>query len=210
MRPCFMPTAELRQRLRAEREALDGAVVRSWSSAASRHLVASQAWRDAASVAAYLAMAGEADPVDALHAAHGDGKSVHVPAISGRDLRFVPWAPGGPLKAGPHGIPEPASETAPACPADRLDLVVVPLVAFDEAGNRVGMGGGYYDRCFAFLRDRPDPMVQSRRPLLVGFAFELQRVRALSPAAWDVPLDAVVTEAGHFEIRRQPPRGANP
>ena len=77
-----------------------------------------------------------------------------------------------------------------------LDLVLVPLVGFDGAGNRLGMGGGFYDRSFAFLGQR-----RWRRPRLVGVAFDLQRVDRLPRRAWDVPLDAVASERGCYRFR---------
>ena len=75
----------------------------------------------------------------------------------------------------------------------------MPLVAFDDRGRRVGMGGGYYDRTFAARRGRR----ALRRPRLVGVAFGFQRRDALPGAAWDVPLDAAVTENG---LERTAPR----
>ena len=71
-----------------------------------------------------------------------------------------------------------------------LDLVLVPLVAFDDRGNRLGMGGGYYDQTFAFLSQRQ----HYRRPTLLGVAYEFQRLVALPVQAWDIPLDGVATE----------------
>src|SRR5690606_26182857 len=79
--------------------------------------------------------------------------------------------------------------------ARQLDLVLTPLVAFDDHGVRVGVGRGYYDRCFRFLHTRE----QWRRPKLLGVAYELQRVPPLPPQHWDVPLYGAVTEGG---IRR--------
>jgi 5-formyltetrahydrofolate cyclo-ligase len=79
--------------------------------------------------------------------------------------------------------------------ARELDLVLTPLVAFDDHGVRVGVGRGYYDRCFRFLRHR----THWRRPKLLGVAYELQHVPPLIPSSWDVPLWGVVTETG---IRR--------
>jgi 5-formyltetrahydrofolate cyclo-ligase len=70
--------------------------------------------------------------------------------------------------------------------------VLAPLVAFDRSGNRLGMGGGYYDRSFAYLRHR----VHWRRPRLIGYAYGFQEVQALERAHWDVPLSGVVTELG--------------
>jgi 5-formyltetrahydrofolate cyclo-ligase len=75
-----------------------------------------------------------------------------------------------------------------------LDLVLVPLVGFDPRGHRLGMGAGLYDRHFAFLRHRRT----WRRPLLVGVAFEAQKVERLTEAEYDVQLDGVVTECGVY------------
>lgn len=105
-------------------------------------------------------------------------------------LRFAPWRPGAPLAANRHGIPEPDVPAASLLPAESMDLVVVPLVAFDARCQRLGMGAGWYDRSFAFRRERPAP------PWLVGAGFAAQQVEALVPASWDVALDAVCTELG--------------
>ncbi len=93
------------------------------------------------------------------------------------------------------GILEPGS--APSIPARQLDLVFVPLVGFDAAGMRLGMGGGYYDRAFDFLRRR----LRWRHPKLIGVGFAIQRVAALARASHDLHLDAVVTEEGVLECR---------
>jgi len=77
-------------------------------------------------------------------------------------------------------------------PLAALDIALVPLVAFDDYGRRLGMGGGYYDRTFAYLRHRE----HWRRPKLIGVAFEFQRVAELPAQPWDVPLDGIITEKG--------------
>jgi 5-formyltetrahydrofolate cyclo-ligase len=89
-------------------------------------------------------------------------------------------------------IPEPHHRPAQRRRAGQLDLILMPLVGFDEHGNRLGMGGGFYDRSLAFRRTRR----HWRKPLLIGVAFELQRCPPLPTAAWDVPLDGIVTEHG--------------
>ena len=90
------------------------------------------------------------------------------------------------------GIPEPLQ--GKVCPPRVLSLVLLPLVAFDTGGNRLGMGKGYYDHTFAFLR-----CSQRRRPVLLGLAHECQRVDALDTASWDVPLQAIVTDVAWYK-----------
>ena len=75
-----------------------------------------------------------------------------------------------------------------------LDLVITPLVAFDAEGNRMGMGGGYYDRSFAWRKRRRI----WRGPMLVGYAYELQKLNSIRASDWDVPMDAVVTESALY------------
>jgi 5-formyltetrahydrofolate cyclo-ligase len=87
------------------------------------------------------------------------------------------------------GIPEPADTDASLAP-DALDVVLVPLLGFDRRGHRLGFGGGYYDRSFAFLRDVERPA----KPLLVGIGYALQEVERVPHEDWDVPLDYVATE----------------
>ena len=75
----------------------------------------------------------------------------------------------------------------------RLDLVFMPLVAFDKNSNRLGMGGGFYDRCFAFRNTTQQDNIRTR-PLLIGCAHALQEMSSLKPEKWDVPLDGILTE----------------
>lgn len=115
-----------------------------------------------------------------------------LPALHGRRLLFLPYRPGTPLVCNRFGIPEPALSADAACSLQGLGLVLMPLVAFDDQGNRLGMGGGYYDRTFAYLRGRR----HWRVPPLVGVAYECQRLSALPTRTWDIPLRGVVTERG--------------
>lgn len=94
---------------------------------------------------------------------------------------FRPWTPASEMAADPHGIPVPA---APECAPP--DVILLPLVAFDAANYRLGYGGGYFDRTLAIL---------SPRPLTIGVGFEHGRVATIYPAAHDIPLDRIVTEA---------------
>lgn len=100
----------------------------------------------------------------------------------GAPMRFRPWLPETPMTVDRHGIPIPggSAEVSP-------DVVLLPLVAFDEQGYRLGYGGGYFDRTLAAC---------DKRPFAIGVGFELARVDTIRPAAHDIRLDVIVTEAG--------------
>ena len=89
-----------------------------------------------------------------------------------------------------YGIPEPQCPRDELVEAAEIELVLIPLLAFDRRGHRLGSGAGYYDRSFAFLREVERPAL----PLLVGVAYAFQEVESIAPEAWDVPLDFVATE----------------
>ena len=110
--------------------------------------------------------------------------------FAGPSLWFCEWREGDPLVPNRFAIPEPVPRRRPPHHARQLDLLLVPLVAFDARGNRLGMGGGYYDRTLAYLGHR----THWRRPRVVGLAHALQRVDALPKNAWDIPVDGVITE----------------
>jgi 5-formyltetrahydrofolate cyclo-ligase len=185
----------LRRLIKARRRALPAA----WTRTHSR-LVARRLWRlpvlaRARRIACYLPVNGEVDCRFIIAAAWRRGRQVMLPVMRGRRLRFAPWRPGAPTRKNRFGIGEPAGPRRDEVDGRRLDVVVVPLVAFDTDGNRLGMGGGYYDRSFAFRLHRR----RWRKPLLIGVAWQFQQAGTLAARAWDVPLDAVITEsAGHF------------
>ncbi len=133
-------------------------------------------------VASYVPMTGEADPAALARAAADAGCVIALPHITTRDapLRFLAWDSEVDLVPGPFGLHQPHHDA----PALAPDIVLTPLVAFDAALNRLGQGAGYYDRAFAAFP-------QAWR---IGIAWSIQRVDALATEAWDVPLDAVVTE----------------
>ena len=146
--------------------------------------------RDATAIGAYLASDGEVDLGGVMAACRQREVAVAVPRVIGRDMTFAGLAQETPITRNRFGIAEPAP-SVPAWPLAKLSFVLAPVVAFDAAGNRLGRGGGYYDRCFS----APDA------PPLVGVAFECQRVPSLPAKPHDVPLAAVVTEAGWQDLR---------
>jgi 5-formyltetrahydrofolate cyclo-ligase len=142
-----------------------------------------QAWRDVP-VSGFLPIRTEIDPRPAMATAAEHGP-VAVPVIEGkgRPLRFSRWTPGCALREGPFGamVPELDDFIEP-------EVLVVPLVAFDRAGGRLGYGGGFYDRTLEMLRGR-------RPTRAIGFAYAAQEAEALPLEPTDQPLDMVVTEA---------------
>ena len=180
--------AALRRQKRDARRAIPAPDRIAAADALANHILSLPCMPSTGHVAGYWAMDGEI----ALHAWQlrlPPAVTYCLPVLhDDAGLRFAPWRPGAPLATNRFGIPEPdVADEALLQPAD-LALVVVPLVAFDPLGRRLGMGGGWYDRSFAFRQQHAAP------PFLVGAAFELQRVDALQAADWDVSLDAVCTE----------------
>lgn len=155
-------------------------------------------WRWARRVAIYRPADGEIDTTALAREAQRTGKRLYLPVLDGNQLRFRQWRPRQAMTPNRFGIPEPP-RSAPECPTRWLDLVIAPLVGFDQAGNRLGMGGGFYDHTFAFRHHHP----RWRHPRLVGAAFAVQQVPALPARSWDVALDAVITEQGPMRPRPQ-------
>lgn len=180
--------ARLRREMKAARAAIQPAVAAAAAEQAARHLAAALAGR-VGEVAGYWPLAGEIDPRPALLrlAAAGAGLSLPGAPEDGRPLRFFRYRPGDALVAAAFGLSVPAAGAAEITP----DLVLTPLLAFDNAGRRLGYGGGYYDRTFAALA------AGARRPRFVGLAFAAQEVPAVPHGLHDRRLDGVVTEAGY-------------
>jgi len=126
-------------------------------------------------------------------------KKIYLPVLaplnSGK-LWFVRYEPHSRMVRNEFGIPEPVVDHRQRIPARALDLVLTPLVGFDSQGNRLGMGGGFYDRSFAFLKLRK----HLKKPRLIGIAYECQRLDRLKSEAWDVKLDGCATEAGLLSL----------
>jgi 5-formyltetrahydrofolate cyclo-ligase len=185
---------QLRQDLRAGRRALPAADRIAAANGLASHLLTLPFAPKSGYVAGYWAMDGEI----ALHAWQLGlpRECVYCLPVLCDDqrLRFAPWRPGDALVSNRHGIPEPDVAASSLLEGESLALVVLPLVGFDERGNRLGMGGGWYDRSFAFRHERSAP------PYLVGAAFALQQVPPVEAEPWDVRLDAVCTETAHFDF----------
>lgn len=150
-------------------------------------------------IAAYSAYGGELDPLPLLQLASAQGKHIYLPILSvqaPQPLSFVAYRPGDPLVANRYNILEPLPSPDKIIQPQALDLVLAPVVGFDLQGNRLGMGAGYYDRTFAFLKTLKRPS----KPYLLGIAYEWQQLEKIVPASWDVPLDGIATEQHFYHI----------
>lgn len=155
-------------------------------------------YRRARRIAAYCARDGELSARYIFAHARRAGRACYLPVLRpGNRLAFAPVNARGRLRRNRFGIPEPAATHAQRLPARALDLILVPLVAFDAVGNRLGMGGGFYDRTLAFLRTRPF----RAPPVVIGLAHSGQQVDKLRAQAWDIPLMGVITERGFLRMR---------
>ena len=153
-------------------------------------MIRSRDFARARRIGVYLALDDEVDIDPVIRAAWRSGKSVYAPCIGPeRSMSFRELREQTPVVRSAFGIPEPVD--SPAIPPRELGLVLVPLVAFDAALHRVGMGGGYYDRCFAFRRHQH----RSLPPRLLGVAFTTQRAARIDAAPWDVLLSRVVSDS---------------
>jgi 5-formyltetrahydrofolate cyclo-ligase len=179
--------ASLRAAGRAARRGVDAADAARRANAACDLLASLPWWDRARRVAVTRPFDGELDTTPVADRVRARGAQVYVPVLAGDVMRFAPvdgsttWGPNR------YGIDEPVGVESVA--GDDLDLVVVPAAAVDPAGNRIGMGAGWYDRTFAWLLavDRPSSVV------LVAYVHDEQVVERIEPAPWDVRVDAVVT-----------------
>lgn len=186
----------LRRQIRQRRAALPAQQQRAWSKQAASHLRRQRAFRNAKHIAIYLPVRGEADPQPLLRWALPH-QTFYLPVLSPthpNTLWFIRWDRHTPLRLNRFRILEPIPIPAHRRAARWLDLAIVPLVAFDHRGTRLGMGGGFYDRTFAFKRWHR----HHTRPQLCGLAYAFQQQPALHRQAWDVPLDAIATEHEFF------------
>ena len=183
----------LRRRLRSARRALTPAQQRKASQDLLRQLIQHPLFRRSRHVAFYLANDGEIDPAPLMAAARRMGKHCYLPIVDGWPADRMHFQ-----RLGTHqrwvrnrfGITEPVAEPRRQAPVWRLDLVLLPLVGFDPSGNRLGMGGGFYDRTLAYRQRRRT----WKAPVLLGVAHACQKVESLPAASWDIPLDGIASD----------------
>ena len=179
--------SELRALLRQRRRSANPEQQRLAAQLIAEHARVLPAWSGASNIALYLDTDGEIGTRHLRDACLKEQKALFLPIVDGPPprLHFARWKMGDALLPNRYGIEEPAAG-AEQRPVHELDIVFMPLVAWDRTGHRLGMGGGYYDRTLA----------HTDRPVLVGLAYSGQELEEVPSEDWDITLDAVITEAG--------------
>lgn len=179
-----------RGRLLALRESLDAAVIARWRERIDAHLTRAFPGLAQATLAFCWPVRGEYDARPLVERLRAAGARTALPVIVAprQPLVFREWHPGIPLAEGPLGIPYPRSSELV-----QPSAVLLPMIGWDEAGHRLGYGGGYFDRTLAAM---------SAGGAIIGVGYEMGRIPTIHPQPWDIPMDWVVSERGVY--RRDP------
>jgi len=180
-----------RQECRNKRKSLLSAHRKEATLAATNNLKKLFCFQKSKRVACYIANDGEISPHLII--------SCYLPALDPlriKKLRFLAYDRDSQLHNNHYGIAEPNTSIKNSLQPWALDLMIIPVVGFDRYGHRIGMGGGYYDRTFSYLRTRQ----HWRRPYIVGFAFDEQELVRIHTNKWDIPLNAIVTPSRVIQL----------
>ena len=175
-----MDKTALRNSIRARKRAMTEEEIVSRSDALAQQFYASEAYKNAKTIYGYLPYNQEVRTVPMLEQALRDGKRVAVPKVFGDEMRFIYIEDMTAVAKGYAGIPEPIADGPVA--DDPTALVLMPGLAFDEAGHRIGYGGGFYDK---FLTAEPDHPT-------VALCYDFQRYAHLDTEEFDIPVDMVI------------------
>lgn len=188
----------IRKKIQAERQKLDKKNQAGYSSEVCQKIVDNGALNDAQHIAFYLPVRGEADPTYLQALSELSEKQFYLPILSTTNknhLEFALYNKQTPMKLNRFNIPEPDVNPADLLTDPRkLDAVIMPMVAIDRLGNRIGMGGGFYDRTFAFRK------TEQCKPHLIAFAYDFQLIEAQTPQSWDVPTDSIALQSEFIKL----------
>jgi len=186
---------QLRQHIRSLRRSLSAEQQQQASMDLVQQLLPRPEVQQAQHIALYLTNDGELDTTPLIQALWQQGKSLYLPllhpVVPGY-LVFQLYTPETLLKPNQFGIGEPELNCSLLRPISQLDLIFTPLVAFDSQGQRLGMGGGFYDRTLSQLSS-DTKSADAKKPALIGLAHDCQHVESVPVEAWDIPLPAICT-----------------
>lgn len=189
--------ATLRNELRQQREALGQGEISARSARICRQITDHQSLNNAQHIAIYLPFRGEADPTGLMSSSDAQ---FYLPILNqngSNTLLFAPYDQNTTMWTNRFGISEPVLDDLVLLDDPRqLDIVIMPMVGVDSQGNRIGMGGGFYDRTFAHKHSRPEST-----PELIAFAYNFQLLPEVDANPWDVPADYIATESNFISNR---------
>jgi 5-formyltetrahydrofolate cyclo-ligase len=188
---------EIREKMQRRRKGLGLVPMTQAAQAVAAQTVLINEFLNAEHIGCYLSIEGELDPMPLMNCAQTLNKKLYLPVMSHSTevmdkpaiLEFHAYTVGDPLLKGLHGISGPAHRSSLMREVGSLDLIFLPLVAFDENCNRLGRGAGHYDRTLNHVKEK-----HGRLPFLIGLAYEFQKIPEIIPDKWDVPLNMVITE----------------
>tara|TARA_B000000475_G_scaffold165643_1_gene133309 strand:+ start:121 stop:675 length:555 start_codon:yes stop_codon:yes gene_type:complete len=176
---------ELRKELRKTRRLIDQPTRKKRGRQLLYQCKKNSIFRNAKHVAIFIPNDGEIETSDTINFLTQQGYLVYLPILAGGKLKFAKM--GKKYRKNKFGIDEPIY--SPYRGAHRMDIILMPLVGFDKHKNRLGMGGGFYDKTLSFHKQ----LKNFRVPKLFGLAFDSQEVDKLITQPWDVPLDGIIT-----------------
>lgn len=167
------------------------------------HIQNEKLFKNKSRFAFYYPVGNEVDLLELLYAAWSRGKKTFLPVLANfpkGNLWWIEHIDSNPMYLNRFGIPEPAHPArARRTKLRSLDLIFMPLLGFDASGNRMGMGGGFYDRSLAKCYRSNNSW---HRPIKMGVAYSWQQVDSIPTEKWDIPLDAIATEEGITWFKR--------
>ncbi|WP_113626382.1 5-formyltetrahydrofolate cyclo-ligase [Pectobacterium peruviense] len=187
---------QIRQAVRQQRRLLTPEQQRLFAQQACERVIAHPKIIQADSVAVFLSFDGELDTHPLIQQLWEQGKRVYLPVLHPFRvgyLLFLRYAPDTKLVRNRLKIMEPSLDVRQVLPLPQLDILLTPLVAFDHQGQRLGMGGGFYDRTLQYRNQ------MSRGPYPIGLAHDCQKVDALPVESWDIPLPEIITPSHHWQ-----------
>ena len=189
---------ELRRQMRNQRRRLTQPQRRQAAAQLLHSLRHNRHFQYSRHIAVYLTNDGEIDTGPLIRDLQRRGKCLYLPVLHPLrqgHLSFLRWDRHTKLVKNRFGIREPVFGHSRSMPARFVQLVCMPLVAFDQQGNRLGMGGGFYDRTLAFMHQ------PGQQPALLGCAYDWQKTTALAAEPWDIPLSAIATDQRLYRFR---------
>ncbi len=194
---------DLRKTMRSRRQKLTKLQQQQASESFKQRLIKHDKVNKAKRIALYLTNDSELDVISFIHWCWQQNKEVFIPVLhpfcSGH-LLFLRYQQDTVLIKNKYGILEPKLNVNQVCPINQLDILFTPLVAFDNTGARLGMGGGFYDRTLArwYKEQKSILKVTTTKPYPIGIAHDCQQVAAIPTEIWDIPLPEIITPSKNY------------